>query len=78
MLTERLRNSISDYPDFPKEGIIFKDISPILADPELFSDLIEKIAGYPFKELGNNCIGEGFLWKSVANIIKTIDTCKKK
>ena len=40
MLTERLKNSIKDYPDFPKKGIVFKDISPILADSELFFDLI--------------------------------------
>ena len=48
MLSERLRNSIKDYPDFPRKNIIFKDISPILADPELFSDLIKKISTYPF------------------------------
>ena len=48
MLTERLKNSIKDYPDFPKKDIIFKDISPVIADPELFSDLIEKISQYNF------------------------------
>ena len=48
MLSERLKNSIKDYPDFPKKGIIFKDISPIISDPELFSDLIEKIKSYTF------------------------------
>ena len=48
MLSERLKNSIKDYPDFPKKGIIFKDLSPILADAELFSDLINHISNYPF------------------------------
>ena len=48
MLSERLKDSIKDYPDFPKKDIIFKDISPILSDPELFSDLIDKITKYPF------------------------------
>jgi adenine phosphoribosyltransferase len=32
----RLRAAIRDVPDFPKPGIIFKDITPILADGELF------------------------------------------
>jgi len=32
----RLRSAIRDIPDFPKPGIIFKDITPILADAELF------------------------------------------
>ena len=48
MLSERLNDSINDYPDFPKKGIIFKDISPIIADPELFSDLIDKVKCYSF------------------------------
>jgi len=48
MLSKRLKNSIKDYPNFPKKGIIFKDISPIIADPNLFSDLVDKLAKYPF------------------------------
>ena len=46
MLSERLKNTIKDYPDFPKKGIIFKDICPIIADEKLFSELIEKISNY--------------------------------
>ena len=48
MLSKRLKNSIKDYPNFPKKGIIFKDISPIIADPNLFSDLVDNLAKYPF------------------------------
>jgi adenine phosphoribosyltransferase len=33
---QRLRSGIRDVPDFPKPGIIFKDITPVLADRELF------------------------------------------
>ena len=50
MLAERLRKKVKDYPDFPKKGIVFKDISPVIADPELFSDLINKISSYSFFE----------------------------
>jgi adenine phosphoribosyltransferase len=32
-----LENYIRDIPDFPKPGILFKDITPLLADPEAFS-----------------------------------------
>ena len=46
MLSERLKKAIKDYPNFPKKEIIFKDISPILADPRVFSDIIEKMATY--------------------------------
>ena len=31
-----IRKAIRDIPDFPKPGIIFKDITPILSDPALF------------------------------------------
>lgn len=37
----RLRAAIRDVPDFPKPGIIFKDITPILADPGLFTLAID-------------------------------------
>src|SRR5215813_4331181 len=33
---ERLRACVRDVPDFPKEGIVFKDITPILGDAALF------------------------------------------
>lgn len=33
---ERLKNSIRDVPDFPKEGVVFKDITPILQNAQLF------------------------------------------
>lgn len=33
---ERLRAALRDVPDFPKPGILFKDITPLLGDPALF------------------------------------------
>lgn len=33
--TQRLQLAIRDVPDFPKPGILFKDITPILGDPAL-------------------------------------------
>jgi len=40
-LTEDLRKTIRDIPDFPKPGIIFKDITPVLKSAELFRRVIE-------------------------------------
>lgn len=34
-LAQRLKASIRDVPDFPKPGILFKDITPLLADADL-------------------------------------------
>ena len=39
-----LSNSFRSIPDFPKPGIIFKDISPILADANLWKETINDIA----------------------------------
>jgi adenine phosphoribosyltransferase len=38
---ERLRSTIRDVPDFPQPGILFKDITPVLADPALLQEAIE-------------------------------------
>lgn len=41
---ETLRSALRDIPDFPKPGIIFKDITPILGDGELFQTSIRLLA----------------------------------
>ena len=38
---ERLRAAVRDVPDFPKKGILFKDITPVLSDPGLFRASID-------------------------------------
>jgi adenine phosphoribosyltransferase len=40
-LLERLRATVRDVPDFPKPGIVFKDITPVLAHPELLRSIID-------------------------------------
>jgi adenine phosphoribosyltransferase len=39
-----LRAAIRDVPDFPKPGIVFKDITPLLASPGLFRATIDLLA----------------------------------
>lgn len=41
---EYLKNSIRDVPDFPKPGIVFKDITTLLADPKAFELSIELLS----------------------------------
>ncbi len=70
---EKLKKIIRDYPDFPKKGIIFKDISPLLADPELFSELIDKVSNYSFFKDADAIIAvdaRGFIFGSA--IAKTV------
>ena len=38
-----LTDAVRDVPDFPKPGIVFKDITPVLSHPELFKIAIDEI-----------------------------------
>src|SRR5438445_7074858 len=39
-----LKRYIRDIPDFPKPGILFKDITPLLADPVAFRHAVDLLA----------------------------------
>jgi adenine phosphoribosyltransferase len=40
---DAVRARIRDVPDFPKKGIVFKDITPVLADAKLFREVIDAL-----------------------------------
>mgnify|MGYP001173461065 FL=1 len=42
MIKEKLEKVIRTIPDFPKEGIFFKDITPLLMDSSLTNDIIDE------------------------------------
>ena len=44
-MIEALKAKIRDVPDFPKPGILFKDITPLLADPDGLRKIVEAFAG---------------------------------
>ncbi len=48
---EDCRNLIRDIPDFPKKGIVFKDITPLLKDGRAFRESVDRI--------GNICLKNG-------------------
>ena len=50
-LSDRLKVAIRDVPDFPKPGIVFKDITPVLHDAALFADVTAGLAA-PWKGKG--------------------------
>jgi adenine phosphoribosyltransferase len=60
----RLRELIRDIDDFPKPGIGFKDITPLLADPGAFAHAVGALAEYA-RPLGVDCVvaaeARGFL-----------------
>lgn len=41
-IQERIKLAIRDVPDFPKPGIMFKDITPVLEDPVLSADIVDE------------------------------------
>lgn len=42
-VSEKLRSAIRDVPDFPKPGIVFKDITPIMQNPELSNEVLDEM-----------------------------------
>ena len=42
-IEQRIKSVIRDIPDFPKPGIIFRDITPVLLDVQLRHDIVTNI-----------------------------------
>jgi adenine phosphoribosyltransferase len=51
MAPDELSGLIRDIPDFPKPGIVFKDITPLLADPAGLAAVVARLAE-PFQDDG--------------------------
>jgi adenine phosphoribosyltransferase len=66
---EELARAIRDVPDFPKPGILFKDITPVLADARLFASSIERLTDR-FKPGGVDAVvgidARGFIFAAAA------------
>ena len=63
-IADDLRRAIRDVPDFPKPGIVFKDITPLLADARRFREACDAMAA-PFRGTGVSIVAaiesRGFL-----------------
>lgn len=63
-MSESLRALIRDIPDFPKPGIVFKDITPLMADPAALQVAVGGLADYA-RPLDVQCVlaaeARGFL-----------------
>ncbi|MFI5162772.1 MAG: adenine phosphoribosyltransferase [Sphingobacteriales bacterium] len=44
MIEQQIKDAIRDIPDFPKPGIVFKDITPILKNPVLCDKVVDAFA----------------------------------
>lgn len=61
---QALKDKVRLVQDFPEEGILFEDLTPVLADPEAFRTVVDGLAA-ACEELGADMIGgldaRGFL-----------------
>lgn len=68
-----LKNYIIDVNDFPKKGIVFKDITPLLKDGQAFKFTISQMAYYAKNQGANLILGpesRGFIFATpVANVL---------
>jgi len=44
MTNDELKELIRNIPDFPQPGILFRDITPVIADPRAFASVVEQIS----------------------------------
>jgi adenine phosphoribosyltransferase len=50
-IAEKIKSEIRDVPNFPKEGIVFKDITPIMLNPVLSNEVLSHLYEY-YKDSG--------------------------
>jgi adenine phosphoribosyltransferase len=55
-LAQTIRDRIRDVPDFPAPGVIFKDITPLLADATAFAQVVEGFAA-PYRGVVDLVVG---------------------
>jgi adenine phosphoribosyltransferase len=65
------KNYITEVPDFPEEGVNFKDISPLLADMDVFEKCIDEM-GWLVNKIPDYWIGidaRGFIFASALSVM---------
>ncbi len=82
MIENKIKSAIKSYPNFPIEGIIFKDLLPILENPEIFSELIKNMSVSKIIKEADVLIGidaRGFLFAAAVafNIKKPLIVARK-
>ena len=82
MSFKELENHIISYPDFPKKGINFKDVLPVLANPTIFRKLINKMSEEDIFEKADAIIAidaRGFIFASAIgfNLSKPVIVARK-
>ena len=50
-LSNRVLRTLRAIPDYPKPGILFQDITPVLRDPKLLGEVVQEMA-VPFRQAG--------------------------
>src|SRR2546423_14877065 len=45
-MARRVAELVADVPDFPQPGVLFKDLTPLFADPDGFREVVDAIVEY--------------------------------
>lgn len=73
-LESQIKKTIRDVPDFPKPGIVFKDITPLLSDVKLSKSITHSLAEYWEQRNLDVIVGiesRGFMWgHSLAQLLE--------
>ncbi|HEY3260671.1 MAG TPA: adenine phosphoribosyltransferase [Pseudonocardiaceae bacterium] len=77
---ERVRELIREVPDFPEPGVLFRDLSPALADPAAFTAVVDALAdGHAATDVVLGIEARGFvLGAAVARALGVGIACARK
>ena len=82
MLQQKIQSVIRDVPNFPKEGVTFKDITPLLANPILCSEIVEEMNNRLKTIVIDAVVGvesRGFLFgMMLASALRCLCSCQEK
>ena len=72
MLEKNIKALIKEYPNFPEQGVLFRDLMPILANPKIYKSLIIKMAESEICQNAENIIAidaRGFLFGTAIGLL---------
>tara|TARA_Y100001978_G_C23546565_1_gene362398 strand:+ start:146 stop:742 length:597 start_codon:yes stop_codon:yes gene_type:complete len=73
-ILRKLKNHITSYKDFPKKGIIYRDVLQILQHPEIFRELVNKMANTEILKEADAIISvdaRGFIFGSALSFLSS-------
>jgi len=71
MLSKKIEDNIKSYPDFPKKGVLFRDVLSVLDKPDIFKEIINCMSDFSLVKNSDAIIAidaRGFIFGSAVSL----------